>query len=616
MSGELGVLFAAFEAVPFMKTGGLGDVAGSLPIELKKAGCDVRVIIPKFRTMPEEYKSKLTHVTDFYVPLGWRSQYCGIEKLEHKGVTFYFVDNESYFYRDEAYGYFDDGERIAFFSKAIVECVQYLSDFKCDIIHCNDWHTALAPVFLREFYGASPVYRNIKTVFTVHNLKFQGQFTDLILGDILGLSHITPAVNQLRIDSRSINYMKGALCYSDILSTVSPSYAGEIQSGYYGERMDDIFRRRSSILYGILNGIDTDFYNPQKDTNIAANFSKGKMEGKKECKLAIQRELGLPENPDVPLIIMIGRLTEQKGMDLLRAVMDEIMCCNLQMAVLGTGDSEYENMLNYYSGKYYGKLAVRIMFDESLSHRMYAGADMLLMPSKFEPCGLSQMIAMAYGTLPVVREVGGLKDSVKPYNMYTGEGTGFSFSNYNAHEMLYTIRNAVHVYYDEKEAWKKLVENAMTEDFGWETAAENYMDMYFRLCPEKAVAEEPAIENVQGNDNGTVMEPVKEAESSTETDTVEKKAETVDEDKKEDIAEKEKTSDEIKSESDAKKVDEVKAVSRTKRSASKSSTSKKSTAKNSTSKNSTSKNSTAAKRTTTRKRQAAQTSDKIETKTK
>ncbi len=494
MKEKLQVLFAAFEAVPFMKTGGLGDVAGSLPKALLAKGVDVRVIIPKFKTIPEKYKSKFTHVTDFYLPLGWRNAYCGIEQLVHDGVTYYFVDNESYFYRDNAYGYFDDGERIAYFSKAIVECIQYLPDFKCDIIHCNDWHTALAPVFLREFYRGIDIYDNIKTVFTVHNLKFQGQFTDMILGDILGLSHIAPAADQLRCDSTSINYMKGALCYSDLLSTVSPSYAHEIQEPFFGEHMNDIFSRRNNVLYGILNGINTDFYSPEKDTLIEKNFAKNDMAGKAECKKALQNELGFEENPDIPIITMIGRLTEQKGMDLLTNVFDELLNQPVQIAILGTGDWQYEETVRYFAGKYPGKLAALTMFDEALSHRLYAGADMLLMPSLFEPCGLSQMIAMHYGTLPIVREVGGLKDSVKPYNQYTGEGTGFSFANYNAHEMLYTIKDAITLYYDNKEAWKKLQEQAMSEDFSWNNAAERYIEMYERLHPEIPVVVEEAEE--------------------------------------------------------------------------------------------------------------------------
>lgn len=484
MKRKLRVLFAAFEAAPFMKTGGLGDVAGSLPQALKKADCEVRAIIPKFKTMPEEYKAKLTHVTDFYVPLGWRNQYVGIEKLVHKGVIYYFVDNEYYFNRDSAYGYFDDGERVAYFSKAICEAIKYLPDFKCDVLHCNDWHTALAPVFLREFYRDDPLYDNVKTMFTVHNLKFQGQMSDFMLGDVLGLAGIKNAEDQLRCDERSVSFMKGALCYSDILTTVSETYAQEIQRPFFGEHLDDIFRSRSSILYGIMNGIDTEVYNPEKDKLIEKNFSVSNLTGKAVCKEAIQRELGLEINPDIPLIAMVGRLTDQKGMDLVACVIEEILQKPVQMAVLGTGDRKYEDMLKHFAWKYPNKMSACVMFDENLSHRLYAGSDMFLMPSLFEPCGLSQMIAMAYGSLPIVRETGGLKDSVIPYNQYTGAGTGFSFANYNAHEMLYTISNAVDVYYNEPARWHGLMENAMTEDFSWDRAAKKYIELYSKLHPE------------------------------------------------------------------------------------------------------------------------------------
>ena len=484
MRRKLRVLFAAFEAVPFMKTGGLGDVGGSLPQALKDAGCECRVMIPKFLTIPEEYKAKMTHVTDFYVSLGWRNVYCGIEKLVHKGVVYYFVDNEYYFNREKAYGYFDDGERIAFFSKAIVESLQYLPDFKCDVLHCNDWHTALAPVFLREFYQGLPLYENVKTVLSVHNLKFQGQMTDYVLGDILGLSAIPAAANQLRCDASSVNFMKGGLLYSDILSTVSKTYADEIKTGFFGEKLDGIFRDRASVLYGIMNGIDNDLWNPETDPAIPAHFTAADRTEKAKCKAELQKELGLEVNPDLPLIVMIGRLTEQKGMDLLQRVIGELLGKPLQIAVLGTGDKQYEDMLSYYAWKCPGKLAACIRFDEALSHRMYAGADMLLMPSLFEPCGLSQMIAMRYGTLPVVRETGGLKDSVTPYNKFTGEGTGFSFANYNAHEMMYTILGAVDLYRNERETWEKLVDNAMAADFSWNRAAREYLDMYERTHPE------------------------------------------------------------------------------------------------------------------------------------
>ncbi len=496
MKRKLNVLFAAFEAVPFMKTGGLGDVGGSLPQALKKIGCEIRVMIPKFMTMPQMYKDQLEHVCNFNVNLGWRNLYCGIEKLTYKGVIYYFVDNEYYFMRDKAYGYFDDGERIAFFSKAVVESLQYLPDFKCDILHCNDWHTALSPVFLREFYQGLDLYSNVKTIMTVHNLKFQGQMSDYVLGDVLGLAGIPAAASQLRCDRTSVNFMKGALCYSDALSTVSPTYAEEIKNPFYGENMDEIFRRRGNVLWGILNGIDTDEYDPAHDPDIPQTYTFDSLEGKAVCKAKLQQELGLEVNPDLPLIIMIGRLTEQKGMELLKRVMSELMNEPLQIAVLGTGDKVYEDMLRYYEWEHRGKMNASICFDGLLSHRMYAGADMLLMPSLFEPCGLSQMIAMKYGTLPIVRETGGLKDSVIPYNMYTGEGTGFSFANYNAHEMLYTIKNAVYLFRDDKEAWRGLMKNAMAEDFSWGRAAKKYMEMYQSLHPEiDPWVEEPEADN-------------------------------------------------------------------------------------------------------------------------
>lgn len=519
---KLRVLFASFEAVPFMKTGGLGDVAGSLPQALKDAGCEIRVMIPKFATMPELFKSQLQHVCDFYVSLGWRNLYCGIEKLTYKGVIYYFVDNEYYFMRDRAYGYFDDGERIAFFSKAIVESLQYLPDFKCDVLHCNDWHTALAPVFLREFYQGIPLYDNVKTVMTVHNLKFQGQMSDYVLGDVLGLSHIPAAASQLRCDRSSINFMKGGLCYADALSTVSPTYAEEIKNPFYGEHLDDIFRRRGSILWGIMNGIDTGEYNPAHDTDIPQTYSVDDLSGKAVCKARLQEELHLEVNPNIPLIVMIGRLTEQKGMELVKRVLGELMAEPLQIAVLGTGDKPYEDMLRYYEWEHRGKLNASICFDGFLSHRMYAGADMLLMPSQFEPCGLSQMIAMNYGTLPIVRETGGLKDSVIPYNRYTGEGTGFSFANYNAHEMLYTIKNAVGLYYDDKQAWNGLMRNAMAADFSWDRAAERYMEMYHSLHPEVIPyrkQEEPAPEP----ETVPEPEPVPAPEKATEEPKAEPK---------------------------------------------------------------------------------------------
>ena len=481
---KIRVLFAAFEAVPFMKTGGLGDVAGSLPQALLQAGIEARVMLPKFKTIPEVYRKKMTHVTDFNVSLGWRNLYCGVEKLRHKGVVYYFIDNEYYFGRDKAYGYFDDGERMAFFSKAIVESLQYLPGFTCDVLHCNDWHTALAPVFLREFYQGIPLYENVKTVMTVHNLKFQGQMSDYVLGDILGLSGIPSAASQLNGGYGTVNFMQGGLCYSDVLTTVSPTYAEEIKSPFFGEHLEGIFRRRSHVLHGILNGIDTGHFDPASETDLPANFTASDRSGKAVCKAAVQRELGLIEDPDVPLIVMVGRLTSQKGLDLVRHVLGELLTHPIELAVLGTGDAEYEELIKNYALGSGGKMSAQIRFDETLSHRMYAGADMLLMPSLFEPCGLAQMIAMRYGTLPVVRETGGLKDSVIPYNKFTGEGTGFTFAEYNAHTMMFTLLGAADLYRKEPEAWKHLMDNAMAQDFSWARAARDYAAIYEQLHPE------------------------------------------------------------------------------------------------------------------------------------
>ncbi len=563
---KLNVLFAASEAYPFMKTGGLGDVAGSLPKALQNDGVEVRVIVPKYRDIPQEYKDQMEHVCDFYMPLGWRNVFCGIEKITYQGVIYYFVDNEYYFNRGGAYGYFDDGERIAFFSKAIVECLQYLPDFKCDVLHCNDWHTALAPVFLREFYNGVGNYDNIKTVFTVHNLKFQGQMSDMVLGDILGLDRNKAASEQLRCDSQSINFLKGALCYSDILTTVSETYAGEIQSDFFGENMQDIFRRRSNVLYGIVNGIDVDFFNPEKSTNIVANYSADDLAGKRKCKEELQKELGLEVNADIPLIVMIGRLTQQKGLDLIQRVLDELMQQSVQFAVLGTGDYEYEEMFKGFSYKYPGKVSANIRFSEPLSHRLYSGGDMLLMPSLFEPCGLSQMIAMHFGTLPIVRETGGLKDTVKPYNMYTGEGTGFSFANYNAHEMLFTIKAAIDLYYNNKDAWTKMQKTAMKTDFSWNVAADKYKKLYEQLHPEiepyvdekkddKIAKEEKTVENNDKKEETVKVieekkEVVKEAVKE-EKDTDTKMKEVVATKKAEEVKPEEKK--EAKAEKEAKK---------------------------------------------------------------
>lgn len=485
---KLHIAFASAEAAPFVKTGGLGDVAGSLPHALKAAGADVVVFVPRYDTISQEYKDRMEHLCDFYVPLGWRNEYCGLERLNHEGVDYLFVDNERYFSRGYPYGFFDDGERFAYFSKAIVEALQYLphtlDNFTCDVLHCNDWHTAMAPVFLREFYQALPLYQNVKTVFSIHNIAFQGQYSAKVLNDILGLAHIPAAAFQLTCGPDAVNYMQGALNYTDAITTVSPTYAEEIKTPDFGEHLDGILRRRAPILQGIVNGIDTTAFDPTTDPRIAANYSVQDRAGKAECKARLQQELGLEVRDDRPLMVMVTRLTRQKGMDLVTYALDRILSGGVQVAVLGTGDTEYENALRYFEGKYPGTMAARIQFDPALSQRMYAGADLFLMPSLFEPCGLSQMIAMRYGTLPIVRETGGLKDTVIPYNQYTGEGTGFSFTHFNGDEMADAVFRAARLFWDNRDAFNGLVENAMKADSSWKRSADAYIALYHNLHPE------------------------------------------------------------------------------------------------------------------------------------
>ena len=497
-SKKMQIVFASAECAPFVKTGGLGDVAGSLPAALVRAGAEVIVMVPKYATIKDEYKAQMEHFSDFYVSLGWRNEYCGLEKLEHDGVTYMFIDNERYFARDYPYGFFDDGERFAFFSKAITESLQHLpAGFECDILHCNDWQTALAPVFLREFYQGLPLYDRVKTVFSIHNVAFQGQFSDTVMEDILGVAHIPAAASQLRCDACSINYMLGALRYADAITTVSPTYANEIQTPEFGEGLDGVLRERSYALQGILNGIDVAGFDPATDKRIAANYTVEDRSGKAVCKAKLQEELGLEVRDDRPLMVMVTRLTRQKGMDLVMYALDRILSGGVQVAVLGTGDRDYEDGLRYFQDKYPGTMAARIEFDPALSQRMYAAADMFLMPSKFEPCGLSQIIAMRYGTLPIVRETGGLKDTVIPYNEFTGEGTGFSFSNFNGDEMGDAVFRAARLFWDNRDAWNQLVTQAMSQDFSWTRSADKYLDLYFFMHPEierpAAVVDEPVV---------------------------------------------------------------------------------------------------------------------------
>ena len=587
-SKKMQIVFASAECAPFVKTGGLGDVAGSLPAALVRAGAEVIVMVPKYATIKDEYKAQMEHFSDFYVSLGWRNEYCGLEKLEHDGVTYMFIDNERYFARDYPYGFFDDGERFAFFSKAITESLQHLpAGFECDILHCNDWQTALAPVFLREFYQGLPLYDRVKTVFSIHNVAFQGQFSDTVMEDILGVAHIPAAASQLRCDACSINYMLGALRYADAITTVSPTYANEIQTPEFGEGLDGVLRERSYALQGILNGIDVAGFDPATDKRIAANYTVEDRSGKAVCKAKLQEELGLEVRDDRPLMVMVTRLTRQKGMDLVMYALDRILAGGVQVAVLGTGDRDYEDGLRYFQDKYPGTMAARIEFDPALSQRMYAAADMFLMPSKFEPCGLSQIIAMRYGTLPIVRETGGLKDTVQPYNEFTGEGTGFSFSNFNGDEMGDAVFRAARLFWDNREAWNQLVTQAMSQDFSWTRSADKYLDLYFFMHPEierpAAVVDEPKA----------VAEPVAaEPEPEPEPKAEEKPVE----------AEPAKAEPEVKAEVAPEAEAEVKPAAKP---AAKKTTARKTTAKKVTTTKAAATKTTAAKATTTRKRTTA-----------
>lgn len=473
------ILFAVSECVPFIKSGGLADVAGSLPKELQNLGTDVRVILPNYGAISEAHKKKMKKVKEFTVPVGWRNQYCGILELEYNGVTYYFVDNEYYFKRDQLYGYFDDGERFSFFNRAVLEAIAHL-EFYPDIIHCHDWHTGMIPFLYRVEYYRKSGYELIRTVFTIHNLQFQGIFPKGILEDLLGLSPMHFNENQLEFYG-NINFMKAGLVSADIITTVSPSYLNEIQTDYFGEKLDGLLRKRNTNLKGIVNGIDDLVYDPKTDPALFQPYDSSKLGLKMKNKLFVQQFLGLPEDGKIPMVVMITRLTKQKGLDLVKAVFHEMMAEKIQMVVLGTGDPEFEGFFQQMAHEYPQQVRVQIGFDEKWAHQLYAAADLFLMPSKFEPCGLGQMIAMRYGSIPVVRETGGLKDTVIAYNEVTEEGFGFSFTNFNAHDMLYTIRRALWFYQNEKSVWRKLVKTAMSEDFSWAQSAFHYNQLYSEL---------------------------------------------------------------------------------------------------------------------------------------
>ena len=472
------ILYVASEAAPFMKTGGLADVAGSFPKTLKENGCDIRVVMPLYSSISHEYRSKMDHVGFFYVELAWRRQYAGVLSLEHEGVTFYFIDNQYYFNRYNIYGELDDHERFIFFSKAATMLPRYLY-FKPDIIHSNDWHTGLVPLFIKDFAKGDDFYKEIKSVFTIHNLKYQGVFSDSILEDVAGLSRDYYHEGGLKFYD-SINLLKAGIVYSDRLTTVSESYAEEIKTPFFGESLDGILTDHQGKLSGIVNGIDYDIYNPLTDKNLAKNFDAESLAKKKENKMEIQKKFNLPVREDVPLLSMVSRLVAMKGLDLVSHILDELLQEDLQFVLLGTGDKEYENMFRYFQDKYPEKVSSRIYLNESESHLIYGGSDIFVMPSLAEPCGISQLIALRYGTIPIVREVGGLKDTISPYNEFTGQGNGFSFANFNAHELLASIKKALALYKD-KDKWNKLMIQAMESKFDWEESSNKYIKLYLSI---------------------------------------------------------------------------------------------------------------------------------------
>ena len=472
------ILFAASECVPFIKTGGLADVVGSLPKYINKEEFDVRVILPKYMAIQQKYKDQMEFITNFTVNLSWRSQYVGLFRLVYEGVTFYFVDNEFYFAGSHPYGYIhEDIEKFAFFSKAVLSVLPTL-DFRPDIIHCHDWQTGLIPVMLHDAFQDNEFYRGIKTIMTIHNLKFQGIWDKKAVMDITGLSEYYFAPDKLEAYGDA-NYLKGGLVYADRITTVSNSYANEIKTQFYGEGLDGLLNARSNVLTGIVNGIDYNEYNPATDKMIYNNYDAITFRKEKsKNKRGLQQELGLDINEKIFMLGVVSRLTDQKGFDLIDYVIEEICAEDTQFVVLGTGDPKYENLFRHYEWKYKNRVSASIYYNNERSHRIYAACDAFLMPSLFEPCGLSQLMSLRYGTVPIVRETGGLRDTVEPYNQYENSGTGFGFCNYNAHEMLGTIRYAKSVYYDHRREWNKIVDRGMAKDFSWTNSAKQYEDLY------------------------------------------------------------------------------------------------------------------------------------------
>lgn len=472
------ILFVASECVPFIKTGGLADVVGALPKYVNKEEYDIRVLIPNYKAIPQKYKSQMRYKTHFYMDLAWRTQYVGILEMELDGVKFYFIDNEFYFAGDKPYGeIYQDIEKFAFFSKAALSALPVL-DFRPDIIHCHDWQTGLVPVMLHDSFQNNPFYHGIKSIMTIHNLKFQGIWDKKTVQDITGLSSYYFAPDKLEAYGDA-NYLKGGIVYADMVTTVSQTYAEEIKTPFYGEGLDGLMNARSNCLRGIVNGLDYDVWNPETDTYIvnnynAVNFRKEKVKNKTE----LQKELGLAVNDKIFTVGIVSRLTDQKGLDLVDYVIEELCAPDMQFIVLGTGDPKYENLFRHYEWKYKDRVSANIYYNNERSHKIYAACDAFLMPSLFEPCGLSQLMSLRYGTVPIVRETGGLKDTVEPYNQYEDTGTGFSFRNYNAHEMLNAVRYAKDVYYNHRREWNKIIDRGMAKDFSWKTSAKQYEELY------------------------------------------------------------------------------------------------------------------------------------------
>lgn len=482
------ILFTASECVPFVKTGGLADVVGALAPVLAKEGHDVRVIMPLYSSIPEKYVEKMTHVCDFEVELGWRKQYCGIEMIEQDGVKWYFMDNKFYFGRPYIYGMGgDEYERFGFFCRGSLNFLPIIG-FQPDVIHAHDWQSGMVPALLKIQYAHLPFFANIKTMYTIHNLQYQGVFGINQVKDILGLGDSLWTDDKLECYGCA-NFMKAALVYADLITTVSPSYSEEIQTAYYGERLDGLLRARKNEVFGVLNGIDMVDYDPAIDARIEKTYTASDLSGKVACKAALQEKLGLDVNPDTPIIGMVGRLSNQKGLDLVDYIIGDLLKEDVQLVVLGMGESRYVNLFSWAEGEYKGKVAARFAMDHALAHQIYAGCDMFLMPSQFEPCGLSQLIALRYGTIPIVRETGGLRDTVLSYNEYTGEGNGFSFFNYNAHDMLNVINRALDYYKNHKDVWALLQQRGMTGDYSWTNSAGKYLQLYSQLTSGNAEGE-------------------------------------------------------------------------------------------------------------------------------